>query len=139
MLRLVQYGIKGLLKTQGHGLGQLPVHHSAAQGQQRPNGAALQHGAAHQLVSRLLIHGEIMPRPGVLRSIQAPGQQTAGVRIPVLHRLLEQLKALLPPAGAQIVVDVLECPLHRSLKNRPIGMFSCSVFESTLFSCSMES
>ena len=40
MLRLVQHGVKGLLEAQGHGLGQLPVHHPAAQGQQRPHGAA---------------------------------------------------------------------------------------------------
>ena len=119
VLRLVQHSIKGLLKTQGHGLGQLPIHHSAAQGQQRSNSAALQHGAAHKLISRLFVHREIVPRPGILRPVQAPGQQTAGVRVSVLHRLLEQLKAFLAPPGAQVVVDVLECLLHQVTEKSP--------------------
>ena len=113
MLRLVQHGIKGLLECQRHGLSQLSVHHSAAQGQQRPNGAALQHGAAHELVSRLFIHGEIVPRPGVLRPVQAPGQQTAGIRVSVLRSLLKQPEPLLSLSGTQVIVDVLECPFHR--------------------------
>lgn len=113
MLRLVQHGVKGLLERHGHGLGQLPVHHAAAQGQQRPDGAALQHGAAHEFVSRPLVLGEIVAGPGVLRPVQAPGQKAAGVGVPVGRRLLEQLKALLPPSGAQVVVDVLEGPFHR--------------------------
>ena len=99
MLRLVQHGVKSLLEGEGHGLGQLPVHHPAAQGQQHPNGTALQHRATHQLVSCLLIHREIVTGPGILRAVQTPRQQTAGVRVPVLHCLLKQTEALLSPAG----------------------------------------
>ena len=112
MLRLVLHGVKGLLEAQGHGLGQLPVHHPAAQGQQRPHGAAPQHRAAHELVPSPVIHGEAVSRPGVLRAVQAPGQQTAGVRVPLLYRLLKQLEALLSPSSSQVIVDIFQGRLH---------------------------
>ena len=113
MLRLVQHEVKGILKAaKGHGLGQPAVHHPAAQGQQAPYCAPAQHRAAHQFVPRLVVHRESVSRPGVFRAVQAPGQQTAGVRVPVLHRLLEQLQALLSPPGSHVVVDVLQGCLH---------------------------
>lgn len=99
MLRLVQHGVKGLPEGEGHGLGQPAVHHPAAQGQQYPDGAAPQHRAAHKFVPCPVIHREAVSRPGVLRPVQAPGQQTTGVRVPVPRRLLEQLEALLAPPG----------------------------------------
>ena len=130
VLRLVQHNVKGLLKTQGHGLGQLPVHHPAAQGQQRSDGAAFQHGAAHQLVPRFLVRRKPVARPGVLRAVQAPGQQATGVCISSIHGLFQQAESLCATLGTQIIVDIFERPLHRVTEklSHTIPLLCCMLF-----------
>ena len=61
MLRLVQYNIKSLLESHRHRLGQLTVHHPAAQGQQRPDSTAPQHRLAHQIVPASPSMGKLWP------------------------------------------------------------------------------
>ena len=110
-----QNPVKGFLQGDGRLAFQTYAQYAAADGDQHTDGTALFHCQTVEgfhLFIRLLREAEALP--DILRTGQAPCQNTGGIAVPGSRSIGQQLESLLTMPGIAFVfiIDILECFLH---------------------------